>query len=75
VLRSGYPPILVPLEKRKDYIDALIKYQLEAGLPTADKEIIKPGESLDEYKAFCFEHWNQSLNLVDRARQRQAARD
>jgi len=75
VLKSGYPPILIPLEKRKDYIDALIQYQLEAGLPAADKEFIKHGESLDQFKTLCFEHWRQSLNLVDRAHQRQAARD
>ena len=75
VLKSGYPPILIPLEKRKEYIGILVKYQLEAGLPAADKKLIKRGESLDEFKAFCFEHWKLSLNLVDRARQRQVTRD
>ena len=40
----------------------------------ADKEFIKHGESLDEFKAFCFENWKQSLNLVDWARRRQAER-
>jgi hypothetical protein len=75
VLKSGYPPILIPLEKRKDYIEALIQYQLEAGLPAADKEFIQHGESLSEFKAFCFENWKHSLNLVDRAHQRQAERN
>jgi Fic family protein len=75
VLKSGYPPILIPLEKRKDYIEALIQYQLDTGVPAVDKEFIKHGESLAEFKAFCFENWKQSLNLVDRAHQRQAARD
>jgi len=74
VLKSGYPPIFIPLEKRKDYIEMLIKYQLDAGLPAADKEFIKHGQSLAEFYAFCFENWKQSLNLVDRAHQRQAAR-
>ena len=56
-------------------IDALIQYQLEAGLPAADKEFIKHGESLDHFKTLCFEHWRPSLNLVDRAHQRQAKRN
>ena len=74
VIKSGYPPIFIPLEKRKEYIDTLIKYQFEAGIPAADKEFIKHGESLDEFIAFCFEHWTNSLDLVNRAHQRQAVR-
>lgn len=74
VLKSGYPPILIPLEKRKEYIDNLVQYQLEAGIPHADEEIVKYGESLDKFKAFCSIAWEKSLDLVDRAHQRQADR-
>jgi Fic family protein len=75
VLKSGYPPLLIPLEKRKEYIDILVQVQLEAGIPNADKELIRYSESLDEFNAFCSESWSKSLDLVDRAHQRQTARN
>jgi Fic family protein len=75
VLKSGYPPLLIPLEKRKEYIDILVQVQLEAGIPNADKELIRYSESLDEFNAFCSESWGKSLDLVDRAHQRQTARN
>ena len=68
-------PILISLETRKDYIEALIQYQLEAGVPVVDREFIQHGESLAEFKAFCFENWKQSLNIVDRTHQRQVDRN
>jgi Fic family protein len=74
VLKSGYPPVLIPLEKRKEYLDNLVQYQLEAGIPHADKEPIKHGESLEKFKTFCSESWEKALGLVDRAHQRQADR-
>jgi len=43
-------------------------------LPAVDKELIKSGKILDEFKGFCSEKWRQSLDLVDRAHQRQAER-
>jgi Fic family protein len=75
VLKSGHPPILIPLEKRKGYIDNLVQYQLEAGIPQTDKELIKNGVSLDQFKSFCSESWKKSLDLVDQAHQRQKHRD
>jgi len=75
VLRSGYPPILIASDRRKKYIEAIVQYQLELGLPAADKDLIKRGKSFEEFKAFCLEHWRQALDLVDRAHQRQAERN
>ena len=75
VLKAGYPPILIPLEKRKEYIDILVQVQLEAGIPNTDKELIKRGESLDAFNVFCSESWEKSLDLVNRAHQRQTARN
>jgi len=75
VLKSGHPPILIPLERRKDYIDILVTCQLEAGKPQADKELFLQGNSLEAFKAFCSESWGKSLELVDQARKHQAARN
>ncbi len=75
VLKSGHPPIVIPSERRRGYINILVKYQLEAGIPKADKKIVLHGKSFDAFKTFCSESWEKSLDLVDQARQRQVARD
>ena len=75
VLKSGHPPIVIPSERRRDYINILVKYQLDAGIPKADKKIVLHGKSFDAFKAFCSESWGKSLDLVDRAHQRQTTRD
>ena len=75
VLKSGHPPIVIPSERRRDYINILVKYQLDAGIPKADKKIVLHGKSFDAFKAFCSESWEKSLDLVDRAHQRQTTRD
>jgi Fic family protein len=75
VLKSGHPPIVIPSERRRDYINILVKYQLDAGIPKADKKIVLPGKSFDAFKAFCSESWGKSLDLVDRAHQHQTTRD
>ena len=75
VLKSGHPPILIPLEKRKAYIDILVQYQIGAGIPNADKELISRCESLNQFMVFCSESWNKSLELVDRAHKHQADRN
>ena len=75
VLKSGHPPIVIPSERRRDYINILVKYQLDAGIPKADKKIVLHGKSFDAFKAFCSESCEKSLDLVDRAYQRQTTRD
>jgi Fic family protein len=75
VLKSGHPPIVIPSERGRDYINILVKYQLDAGIPKADKKIVLHGKSFDAFKAFCSESWGKSLDLVDRAHQRQTTRD
>jgi Fic family protein len=75
VLKSGHPPIVIQADRRRDYINILVKYQLEAGIPKAGQKLVLHGESVDAFKAFCAESWGKSLDLVDRAHQRQTARN
>lgn len=74
VLKSGYPPILIPSEKRKEYIDILVHYQLEAGVPRVGRDLVADGNSLNVFKKLCRTCWKASLHLVDQAHQRQAVR-
>jgi len=53
------------------------KSKIEVSAPPALREehSLLHGKSLDAFKAFCAESWEQSLDLVDRPHQRQAARN
>ena len=74
VIMAGYPPIIIPKERRKEYIDALSEYHLAVGTVTAKMELLPEIEKLDRFKQFCNESWPESIKLVDEARRKQQAR-
>ncbi|MEN6440181.1 MAG: Fic family protein [Syntrophobacter sp.] len=74
-LKAGYPPIIIPKERRYDYIMALADYTLTHGVPSRDTEIIYEGTCFDRFQAFCDASWNSSLNLVEEAKDLQRKRD
>jgi len=74
VIRSGYPPIIIPKEHRQEYIEALSEYHLAAGTITSGRELLPEAEKLDRFKRFCQKSWSESIELVDNARKTQQAR-
>jgi Fic family protein len=75
VIRAGFPPIIIPKEHRKEYIDALSEYHLAAGTVTARSELLPEVNKLDKFKRFCAESWSESIKLVDEAHQKQGKRN
>ena len=75
VIRAGFPPIIIPKERRKAYIDALSEYHLGVGTVTARSELLPGLDKLDRFKRFCAESWSESINLVDEAHQKQEKRN
>lgn len=75
VLKSSHPPILIPKERRKQYIETLVGYQVQAGITTPGKPLILKSEGLDVFTKFCSECWGSFLELVDKAHNIQAERD
>jgi Fic family protein len=75
VIRAGFPPIIIPKERRKEYIDALSEYHLAAGTVTARSELLPEVNKLDKFKRFCAESWSESIKLVDEAHQKQGKRN
>jgi Fic family protein len=74
VIRSGYPPIIIPKEHRREYIEALSEYHLAAGTITSGSELLPEADKLDRFKRFCQKSWSESTKLVDNARKKQQAR-
>ncbi len=75
VIRSGYPPIIIPKERRQEYIEALSEYHLSVGPVIARSELLPDVNKLDRFKRFCAESWSQSIRLLDEAHTKQQQRN
>ena len=69
VLAAGFPPILVPMSRRSDYIDLLWRYQNAAGRIGRGSRILPPHPALHEFEALLMEVWKKSIDLIEEARQ------
>jgi fido (protein-threonine AMPylation protein) len=74
VLRGGYPPVVFPRERRADYIDVLWEYQNAVGPIRRASRLLPPHPALRRFMALLIEGWAPTVNLVEDARRRDAAR-
>ncbi len=74
VLRAGLPPIIIPREQRKEYIDTLAAWHYAAGQIKAGDELLAAPEELAVFEEFCGKAWQASIALVEEARKRQEVR-
>jgi len=74
VLKAGFPPIIIPKELRREYIQALSKYHLVVGTIKAGDDLLPAIDKLDDFKRFCQESWFESLKLVDQVHKQQQKR-
>ncbi|WP_020586894.1 Fic family protein [Desulfobacter curvatus] len=75
VLKAGLPPIIVPKEQRKAYIDALSQYHFAAGqIEKGNKELLPEPEALKPFAAFCEQAWKTTLELVNEIHKKQQIR-
>jgi Fic family protein len=75
VIRAGFPPIIIPKERRQEYIAALSEYHLAVGTITVGSELLPELDKLDRFKRFCAESWSESIKLVDEAHKKQKERN
>jgi len=69
VLSAGFPPILVPMSRRSDYIDLLWRYQNAVGRIDRKSRLLPPHCALHEFESLLLEEWQKSTSLVEEARQ------
>ncbi len=75
VIKAGFPPIIIPKERRQEYIEALSEYHLAVGTVTARSKLLPDVDKLDRVKRFCAESWSDSFKLVDEAHKKQKERN
>jgi len=69
VLSAGFPPILVPMSRRADYIDLLWRYQNAVGRIGRGSRLLPPHPALREFESLLLEGWKKTTSLVEEARQ------
>ncbi len=74
VLRAGYPPITIPMERRADYIDILWEYENAVGKIRRDDSLVPPHPAIGRFTALAQAEWQRTLTLLDEARRREAGR-
>lgn len=75
VLRAGEPPIVIPMEQRREYLCHITQYDLYAGQARLGKPILPHPEKLKGFRSFCEETWSISRELVSATREHQRIRD
>jgi Fic family protein len=75
VLQAGLPPIVIPREQRKEYIDALSAWHCAAGKIKGGDELLSETEQLEPFAELCKQAWQASISLVEEAQKRQRERD
>jgi len=75
VINSGLPPIIIPADKRREYIRLLSKYELVVGQPQVGEPLLPKKELFVDFKTFCGESWKESRKLVEAAREKQLVRN
>jgi len=74
VLRGGYPPIVIPREKRIEYIDLLWEYQNAVGRIKRGSQLLPRHPVIGRFEALIRDEWRVTATLVEDARRREAAR-
>jgi Fic family protein len=74
VLMAGLPPIIIPREQRKAYIDALSAYHFAVGQIRAGDELVPESERMQPFTELCAVAWQALMDLVDEVRKKQKAR-
>jgi Fic family protein len=74
VLRTGYLPITVPMERRGDTIDLLWEYENAVGKMRRDDPLVPPHPVIERFAALMQTEWQRTLTPVEEARRREAER-
>jgi len=64
LLRSGLPPIVIPSERRREYIQLLARYQVSIGTLTPDTGICPDESKLTTFAVFCKECYQSTLDII-----------
>jgi len=74
VMRAGFPPILVSLAKRREYLVLLGDYTLARGQLQPREELVLAGPKRDALRSFFAKQWRSTLKLIAKFHRQQRRR-
>jgi Fic family protein len=74
VLRGGFPPIVVPSERRAEYITLLWEYENAAGTIRKGSQLMPAHPAIRSIETLLKEAWSKTVALVEEAQQLQTKR-
>lgn len=69
VLAAGFPPILVPMSRRAEYIDLLWRYQNAVGRIGRWSRLLLPHPALRQFETLLLSEWKKTTLLVEETQQ------
>lgn len=75
ILKSGFPPVLIDKNRRRDYLLNLSQYDIEVGCALVGEMLLPESALKDNFHAFCRECWQTSIDLVSDIREKQDRRN
>lgn len=74
LLKSGFPPLMILQEDRKEYIQLLATYQLNSGVVTTQSGVWPENSCRNDFEKFCTESYQLTIDLIDKAKNQQGKR-
>lgn len=74
VLIAGSPPIIIPKEKRTEYIHLLAQWQLSIGSPLPNQSLVVVNKEYEAFLRFCQHSWEPTQKIVKEVHQIQKKR-
>ena len=75
ILKTGLPPIVIAKEQRQKYLALLNRFNEQMGEANRHKSIDFSIDAIQDFMNFAKECWQESLQIIDQAKQIQAARN
>jgi Fic family protein len=69
VLAAGFPPILIPMSRRAEYIDILWRYQNAVGRIGRGSRLLPAHTALREFETLLLSEWKNTTLLVEETQQ------
>ncbi len=65
LLNTGLPPIVIPNERRQEYIQLLASYELSAGQLTNSTGVWPKKDALNDFEVFCQQCYEATVSIID----------
>ncbi len=75
LIRHGWPPVTIPLERRVEYIELLARWQLSSGRPRPGEGLVPESPEFEAFVGFCRGAASGVEELIAETRWHQCRRD